>query len=204
MAKEFTIKKGHRLWLGNYPFVLSQDTKGIFETVVDSPDVLAEVLAGNPSVYAAHREDLAHDEDGFENVQVARVGPDKKPILGPFGQPVYDIEAKPVKVHVTYGLNGARIEHKPGDKTTPDAKKMEAEQQKNVAEADKELQKQAKLDEKLREDDELRGTPMETARQIREMEQEKQDAKGIADAKARRDMEIANHNRPGGTSGPVV
>lgn len=203
MARDFTLKKGSRVWIGNYPFVLMQDTKGIFETVVDSPDVLAEVLAQNPALYAAHRADLEHEEDSFENVTVQRMQKDGKPVLGPLGTPVYDIEAKPIKVRVSYGLNGQRIEHKP-DEEKLDAKKVAKEQEKNVAEADKEAQKQAKLDEKLRKDDELRGTPLEVALEIREKDKEFAKNKGVADAEARRNLEIAEHNRPAKGMPPVT
>lgn len=206
MAKEFTIKKGHRLWLGNQPVLLMADTKVTFENVIDSPDALAEVLATNPQIYAAHKDDLAHDEDGFENVQVQRMNPDgKTPMLGPGLTPIYDIEAKPVKVHVTYGLNGERIEIRPSDKKDAvDPKKQTAEQAKNVAEADKVAEKEAKDRDKLKADPTLIGTPLEVAEKLKEEERKKAEAKGLVDAEARRKMEIDQHNRPGGVSTPIA
>lgn len=205
MAKEFTIKKGHRLWSGNYPFVLLQDTKGIFETVVDSPDAMAEVLATNPALYAAHRDDLAHDEDGFENVQVQRMNPDgKTPVLGPGLVPIYDIEAKAVKIHVTYGVNGERIERKASDKDAIDPKKQTAEQKKNVAAADQVAEKEAKEVDKLKVDPNVIGTPLDTLAKLKDEEKKKAEAKGLADADSRRKMEADAHNRSGGSSTPIV
>lgn len=205
MGKEFTLKKGHRVWLGNNPMLLVADTKVVFENVIDSPDALAEVLATNPAIYGAHRDDLAHDEDGFENVQVQRMNPDgKTPVLGPGLTPVFDIEAKPVKIHVTYGNNGERIETKPSDKDVIDAKKQTAEQKKNVADADKVAEKDAKEHEKLLADPTLTGTPLEIQAKLKEEERKKAEAKGLADADAKRKMEIDAHNRPGGTTTPIA
>lgn len=99
--------KGTRLWLGNNSFVLSQDAEGNLENV-SSIDGVAEVLAGNVQNYGVNIAALAHDEDG---------PPDE--------------DGNPTKIHVSYGVGGARIE-------TPvaDVVDVAAIQAANVAEAD--------------------------------------------------------------------
>lgn len=84
MAENFTLKAGTKVFVGNVAATLAADTEVVFESV-DGPDALAEALAQSPSVYAAHREELAHNET------VVRDG-------------------ETVHLRVSYGIGGARSE----------------------------------------------------------------------------------------------
>ncbi len=119
---KFTCKDGSlRLWFGNYPVVVPQGTEVEFETVT-SVDALAEVLATNVAAYATHRDSLAHEEDGTD-------------------------DGKPIKVHVSYGAGGARVEQKPEH-----VAELAETQAANVAEADAQAETEEKAQAKAEED----------------------------------------------------
>lgn len=99
--------KGTRAWIGTHSFVLAQDAEVDLEKIY-STDGVAEVLAGNVQNYGINIAALAHEEDG--------------PL---------DEDGNPTRIHVSYGVGGARIET-PVDEVVDVA----AVQAANVAEAD--------------------------------------------------------------------
>lgn len=120
---KFTCKDGSlRLWFGNYPVVVPQGTEVDFETVT-SVDALAEVLATNVIAYGVHRDSLAHEEDGLDD------------------------NGKPIKVHISYGASGARVEQKPKHVAA-----LAETQAANVAEADAQAETEAKAQAKAEEE----------------------------------------------------
>lgn len=114
------LMKGTRLWLGNHSCLLVTNTEVDLENVV-GVDAVAEVLAGNVQNYGINIAALAHEEDG---------PPDE--------------EGNPTKIHVSYGVGGARIETHPDDFV--DHTEI---QKKNVAEADAAAEKARKEEAEL-------------------------------------------------------
>lgn len=150
---KFTCKDGSlRLWFGNYPVVVPQGTEVDFETVT-SVDALAEVLATNVAAYSVHRDSLAHEEDGFD-------------------------DGKPIKVYVSYGASGARVEQKPEHVAA-----LAETQAANVAEADAALETQIKADEQAAKEAAARAPSEEEAARAAALElQAKEHARLGADA----------------------
>lgn len=102
------LLKGTRIWLGNHSAILTQPSTEVDLENVVGVDAVAEVLAGNVQNYGINIAALAHEEDG---------------------QP--DADGNPTKIHVSYGVGGARIE-------TPveDVVDLAEVQKQNVADAD--------------------------------------------------------------------
>lgn len=151
---KFTCKDGSlRLWFGNYPVVIPQGTEVDFETVT-SVDALAEVLATNVAAYGVHRDSLAHEEDGLDD------------------------DGKAIKIHVSYGAGGARVEQKPEHVAA-----LAEAQAANVAEADAALETQTKADEQAAQEAAARApSEEEAARAVAFELQAKEHARLGADA----------------------
>lgn len=85
----FELKAGTTVFVGNAPATLPADTEVDFEAAQNF-DQLAEALAAtSPTVYAAHRDALAHEEEAERDI---------------------DGERRQVRVSVSYGVGGARVE----------------------------------------------------------------------------------------------
>lgn len=144
--------KGTRLWLGNNSGLLVADTDFDLENVT-TIDGVAEVLAGNVANYGVNIAALSHLEDG--------------PL----------VDGKPTKIHVSYGVGGARIEAAPEEVVD-----LAAIQAKNVAEADAaKAQTETETEARAAQEEADRLAREETARQVALETQAKEHARLGAD-----------------------
>lgn len=161
------LPKDTRLWLGSHTMVIA-DPEGAavdFENV-DSKDALAEILAGNIKIHGPHLDLLAHEETitRLKSVNGHTVMKDGK------------AEEETVKVWVSYGAGGSRIERDIDE--VGDIQKI---QQRNVEEADKAAEKAAKEAEKqAKKEEEARKTAAEDNAQRAEELQKIQDAQATS------------------------